>query len=83
MKNVTVKMRLYGAFRKFDDNVQLSVPLGSSVTAVQEALCQALGPQARDLVMDSVIANDQTILPPAFVIDVDSNLSILPPVCGG
>ena len=83
MKNVTVKMRLYGAFRKYDDSVQLSVPLGSPVTAVQDALCQALGPQSRDLVMDSVIANDQTILPPGFIIDADSSLSILPPVCGG
>ncbi|MFN3826774.1 MAG: MoaD/ThiS family protein [Micavibrio sp.] len=83
MKNVTVRMRLYGAFKKYDESVQLSVPLGSSITAVQEALCQALGPQARDLVMDSVIANDQAILPPDFIIDSDSSLSILPPVCGG
>lgn len=83
MKNVIVKMRLYGAFKKYDESVQLSVPLGSSITAVQEELCQELGPQARDLVMDSVIANDRTILPPGFTIDADSSLSILPPVCGG
>lgn len=83
MKNVTVNMRLYGAFRKYDDKIQLSVPWGSPIAVVQKALCQALGPQSRDLVMDSVIANDQTILPPEFIIDADSNLSILPPVCGG
>ncbi len=83
MKTVTITMRLYGAFRKYQDSITLSVPAGSEVTAVKEAVGRALGLQARDLVMDSVIANDTAILPPGFTIDTDASLSILPPVCGG
>lgn len=83
MKTVTITMRLYGAFRKYQDSIALTVPAGSPVAAIKDALGQALGPQARDLVMDSVIANDKTILAPGFRIDTDSSLSVLPPVCGG
>ncbi len=83
MTDITITMRLYGAFRSYQDCVSLSVPAGSPVAAIREALCRALGPQARDLVMDSVFANDTTILPSGFVIDADSTLSVLPPVCGG
>ncbi|QQG37300.1 MAG: MoaD/ThiS family protein [Micavibrio aeruginosavorus] len=83
MKQVTVNVRLYGGFRKYKDSVDLSIPAGTPVSAVKESLCQALGPQSRDLIMDSVVANDQTILPQGYVIEGDMRLSILPPVCGG
>lgn len=76
-------MRLYGGFRKYRDNVEFSVPVGTPVSDVKEALCQTLGPQSRELIMDSVVANDQTILPQGYVIEGDMRLSILPPVCGG
>jgi hypothetical protein len=76
-------MRLYGAFRQYQDSVTFTVPSGSRVAAIKDALGQALGPQARNLVADSVIANDTTILPPGFVADRDISLSVLPPVCGG
>lgn len=83
MKTVTITMRLYGAFRKYQDSLTLSVPAGSPVATIKEALGNVLGPQAKDLVMDSVIADDRAILPPGFVVDRDSSLSVLPPVCGG
>lgn len=83
MKTISITMRLYGAFRKYQDTVLFSIPAGSSVNAVKNALGQVLGSQARDLVMDSVIANDKEILPSGFIINEDSSLSILPPVCGG
>ncbi len=83
MKTVTITMRLYGAFRKFQDTVVFTVPAGSSIKEIKETLSQALGLQFRSLVLDSVVANDKTILPADFVIDTDSCLSALPPVCGG
>lgn len=83
MKTVTITLHLYGAFRKYNDSLTFIVPAGSSVAVIKNALGQMLGPQASDLVMDSAIANDKAILPPEFVVDLDSNLSILPPVCGG
>ncbi len=83
MKMVTVDMRLYGAFRTYSDHVRLTVAQGASVTEVRDALCRVLGPQSRDLVLDSAIANDSEILPSGFIIDTDASLSILPPVCGG
>lgn len=83
MKTITVTMRLYGAFRKYQDSVTFSVPAGSPVSDIKDSLGRTLGPQAFDLVMDSVIANDKTILPPDFIVDEDISLSILPPVCGG
>ncbi|MGZ9097483.1 MAG: MoaD/ThiS family protein [Micavibrio sp.] len=83
MKTVTITMCLYGAFRKCQDIIVFTVPAGSSVTEIKAALSQALGPQFCDLVLDSVVANDKTILPRDFLIDADSRLSVLPPVCGG
>lgn len=83
MSEVTITMRLYGAFRKYQDQAVFAVPAGSEIKTVQEKLIAALGPQSRDLVLDSVIANDTTILPADYVIEGNSTLSILPPVCGG
>ena len=83
MSNVTITMRLYGAFRQYQDSISLTVPSGSGIIEIKDALGQALGPQARNLVADSVIADDSTILSPNFVADTDLKLSILPPVCGG
>lgn len=83
MSNITVTMRLYGAFRQYQDSISLTVPSGSKIAAIKEALAQALGPQARNLIADSVIANDSTILPAGFAANTDLKLSILPPVCGG
>lgn len=83
MNEITITMRLYGAFRKYQDQAVFPVPMGSEVKIIQEKLIDVLGPQSRDLVLDSVIANDTTILPPDYIIEGNSALSILPPVCGG
>lgn len=83
MKMIIITMRLYGAFRKYKKDVVFSVPRGSPVSLIKEALGKELGAQARELIMDSVIASDSAILPSDFIVENDSNFSILPPVCGG
>ena len=82
MSDITIHMHLFGAFRKFGDEVRLQVPAGASVSLIKERLGLALGGQGT-LIRDSVLADEQRILPDAFVITGDTRLSILPPVCGG
>ena len=83
MSTLKINMRLFGAFRQYGESVEISVASGSPVSAVKLALEGVLGTQARDLIADSVVANDETILPGDFVLDESAKLSILPPVCGG
>ncbi|MBI1954611.1 MAG: hypothetical protein HYS39_03275 [Proteobacteria bacterium] len=75
----TVTMRLFGSFKKYGRTVELTVLEGSSISTIKRVLAEKLG----ELVTDSVIANDETILSDDYVIKGDTYLSILPPVCGG
>lgn len=75
----TVTMRLFGSFKKYGCTVELTVLEGSSISTIKRVLAEKLG----ELVTDSVIANDETVLPDGYVIKGDTYLSILPPVCGG
>jgi molybdopterin converting factor small subunit len=83
MSGITITMRLFGAFRKDGERIEFSVAAGSSVSQIREAARDRLSAEMKALVSDSVIANDETILPEDYIIDSDSSLSILPPVCGG
>ena len=83
MSDITVTMRLFGAFREFGESVELAVKSGSSVAAIKQALGNALGERAQTLIRDSVLADDHTILPVEFIVETDAKLAILPPVCGG
>jgi len=83
MSEITITMRLFGAFRQYGETVDFSVLTGSSAADVKEALGQVLGAGVLPLIEDSVLANDNTVLPGDYVFDEDTKLSILPPVCGG
>ena len=79
MGNITLEIKLYGAFRKFGDSVNIIIPKGSDMEQVKTALSKGLGEQ----VNDSALANDNMILPKSYLFEQDATLSILPPVCGG
>ena len=79
MSNITIKIQLYGAFRKFGASQSVTLASGSTATQVKQALSETLG----ELVHDSVLANDNSVLPNSYVFEEDITLSILPPVCGG
>jgi molybdopterin converting factor small subunit len=83
MSGIIITMRLFGAFRKDGERIEFPVAAGSSVSQIREAARDKLSAEMKALVSDSVIANDETILPEDYIIDSDSSLSILPPVCGG
>ncbi len=79
MSEITIQIQFYGAFRKFGASQSITLASGSNVTQVKQALSETLGA----LVHDSVLANDNTVLPNGYVFKEDATLSILPPVCGG
>lgn len=79
MSNITIQVQFYGAFRKFGASQSVTLASGSTVTHIKQALSETLGA----LVHDSVLANDNAVLPNSYVFEEDVTLSILPPVCGG
>lgn len=80
---IKITMKLFGAFRAYGDVAEFTVAGGSSVAEIKKALVELIGERAQALVLDSAVANDETILDGAHVINHDVRLSILPPVCGG
>jgi molybdopterin converting factor small subunit len=83
MADIQITMRLFGAFRKYGENVSFAVPAGCTVTAVKEKLAEVLKLSDKKLLMDSVLANDNEIIDGCAALTRDSSLAILPPVCGG
>lgn len=81
MGEITIHMKFFGAFRKFGDGLDFSVPAGSTIAAVKTALQKKLNGEG--LVLDSALANNNSILRDSDVLSEDAELSILPPVCGG
>lgn len=80
----TIYIKYFGVFRNMGTGIALEIPEGTTVAAIKKALWQALGAEHRQLVEDSVLANDTTILSNDATLNTDSStLVILPPVCGG
>lgn len=83
MSDITINIKFFGSFRKFGSNIDIIVPEGSSVITVKEALAVALNSKDTFIVEASVLANDNEVLQDDAVFNADTQLSILPPVCGG
>ncbi len=81
MSNITIHMKFFGAFRKFGESKEFCVPTGSTIANIKTTLQNLL--DGEGLVADSALANNQSILRDNDVIECDTELSILPPVCGG
>lgn len=81
--DMTIRIKLFGAFRRYGADITLTLPAGSSVTDIKAALAQQLEVPEKTLVADAVLANDTTILPDAYIFNKTCQLAILPPVCGG
>ncbi len=78
---INVKVKYYGAFRKFGDDIEFSVPKESSIADIKAVIQDKLN--AKSLVQSSVISNEDSILQDDYILNDDATLSILPPVCGG
>lgn len=83
MSTITLPIKCFGVFRQFGDQLAVKIKTGSSVQQIKAALAQQLGEQHKTLIEESVLANDNDILPNAYILQEETALSILPPVCGG
>jgi len=81
--SISLTVRLFGAFRRYGTTAQVTVPAGSTALAIKQKLAEVLGAGAADLVRDSALANDNTVIDDAAVVTPGAALAILPPVCGG
>ncbi|HMN67746.1 MAG TPA: hypothetical protein PKC28_04330 [Bdellovibrionales bacterium] len=84
------EIKLFGAFRKYMPSGSIRVNLPDGVTAgqVKEMVKRVLQQQVPDfsdtnLVYESALATESEILAEDSVIDNQSDLALLPPVCGG
>lgn len=83
MNNVTITVRLFGAFRKYGETLSFSIPAGSAVPEIRKKLSGLMDDADKKLIADSVFANDDVIITDDEVMLSDAHLAILPPVCGG
>ena len=81
MSDISIHIKFYGGFRTFGESLDFSVPAGSSIAVVKKTLQEKL--DGNGLVSSSALANDNTILHDYDILESDTVLSILPPVCGG
>ncbi len=83
-----VKIRFFGAFRKYGDHAVLDLPDGISVDDLKDRLARHLSGQVPDfsdaqLIHDSAVACNDTIVDSRYKVRFGQSISILPPVCGG
>lgn len=83
MSEIKITIKLFGAFRKYGQALDLVLPAGSSVQDVKVLLAGKLESNDAALVAESALANDNEILSGTEVFNDDTALAILPPVCGG
>lgn len=89
---VEIRVRLFGAFRRWspDGELRLSAPPGTGAAALRALLLSALerldaGFDARALVASSAMADESRLLDEGWSVPGGGpvELAILPPVCGG
>lgn len=83
MADIDIKIKLFGAFRKNGHELHLRLPSGSTISNVKRQISLQLAGADAALVNDSVLADDNAILPDGYILQENARLSILPPVCGG
>tara|TARA_R110002111_G_scaffold71813_3_gene115100 strand:+ start:411 stop:662 length:252 start_codon:yes stop_codon:yes gene_type:complete len=83
MATMTLSIRCFGVFRQFGETLSLEVPQDTTIHDIKNRLTELLEGAHKELIKDSVLANDTDILPDTYVVHGKTKLSILPPVCGG
>lgn len=83
MERIKCKIVCYGAFKEFGESITFDVRCGDSVVQVKEKISKILGSEYAALVQDSVIANQEELLPHPFILSENIELAIFPPVSGG
>lgn len=85
-----IKVRLFGAFR--DHASESTLPFlcepGTRIAELRQKMQQHMqaarpGSQIDSLLMQSVFADEQSILSEDYCLQKSQELAIIPPVCGG
>lgn len=83
MTEISIHIKLFGAFRKFGGALDFCVPAGSTVATIKKVMSGLIKGPESTLVFDSVLADDDVILQDNHIFETNVKLCILPPVCGG
>lgn len=89
MTDLLVRIKMFGAFRVYvqDPFIELKIPYGITISELKKLLAEIMKQTHEDfddqLIQDSVIASQDTILLETAILRETSDLAILPPVCGG
>ena len=84
MTQHVVTINFFGAFRKYGNHETLSVPAGSTVADLKKLLAERLsGKVDAQLIHNSAIACNDSIVGPEHTVQPGETVAILPPVCGG
>ena len=83
MADISLTIRLFGAFRAYGEKVTFTLPSACTVAEVKAHLAQELKIKDTSLLDNSALANDNEIIDDDAIFTQDSQLAILPPVCGG
>ncbi len=87
---IEVRVRLFGAFRKYGDGREIAVelPERSGLGELKSALAVKLrarhaGFRDDGLLASSAFAGETAIFPPDVKFERSCSVAVLPPVCGG
>lgn len=85
-----VKVRLFGAFRKYGDGaeLELELPQDATLTELRKAFndtLKSIDPSFSNaaLIEDSAFADETSVLTDSARLIEGGTLAVLPPVCGG
>lgn len=81
--SVTLTVKLFGALSGLDNNDQLLLTLPHGVTLAEVRFALKKNLNNNQLVDDSAFADEEQILAEDAVFICDTQIAILPPVCGG
>lgn len=77
-----ITLQLFGAFRPFGDQIELTLPAGANVAQIRPALTAEM-PQMESVIHSSRFATETDILPETAPLNDGAMLAIIPPVSGG
>jgi molybdopterin converting factor small subunit len=90
MSTPHIQIKLFGAFRKYSDQGEITVATETALTLgqVKSELLERLSAnrtseEIKNLLSQSAIATDRRVLEESELVLPGMNLAILPPVCGG
>jgi hypothetical protein len=81
MREITIRIKLFGALRERNEKGEISVQLPSGASLQELRLAAA--PQLGELIFESALADETCVLSEQTRLESPLLLAALPPVCGG